>query len=167
MLELKLGELVLEQLRDSLPPQTAGGQDVGVVETPDLGRGVLRQSQVSRQTSDALDLGLAVGLRVQGEAGPVVLRSPKYMPPVSSRTTTKSAPRQTSALRGDLSTRESEPKLQGLRFPQVPSSLRRARIPCSGRTGEEGPHSGPPMAPRRTALAFFAALRVSSVRGLT
>lgn len=73
VLELELGELVLEQLRDGLPPQTAGGQDVGLVETPDLGRGVLRQSQVGRQTSDPLDLGLAVGLRVQGESGAVVL----------------------------------------------------------------------------------------------
>lgn len=73
VLELELGELVLEQLRDGLPPQTAGSQDVGLVETPDLGGRVLRQSQVSRQTSDPLDLGPAVGLRVHGEPGPVVL----------------------------------------------------------------------------------------------
>lgn len=67
VLELELRKLGLEQLGDGLPPQPAGGQDVGLVETPDLGRGVLRQGQMSRQASDALNLGPAVGLRVQGE----------------------------------------------------------------------------------------------------
>ena len=67
---------------------------------------------------------------------------------------------------GELSTRESDAKLQGRRLPKVPSSLRSWRRPCSGRTGEEGPHSGPPMAPRRTASADLAAARAEGVRGV-
>lgn len=38
-------------------------------------------------------------------------------------------------------------------------------MPCSGRTLPV-PHSGPPMAPRRTAEAALAASRASSVRGV-
>lgn len=60
--------------------------------------------------------------------------SPKYMPPVNSRIMLKFTPRTLSALRGDESTRESEAKKHGRRFPKVPSSLRSLRIPCSGRT---------------------------------
>src|SRR3954471_16401911 len=56
------------------------------------------------------------------------------MPPVSSRMMLKSTPRHTSALRGELSTRDGAAKLQGRRLPNVPISLRSLRIPCSGRT---------------------------------
>ena len=62
------------------------------------------------------------------------LRCPKYMPPVSSRTIVKSTPRQTSALSGERSTRESEAKLHGRRLPKAESDLRSFRRPCSGRT---------------------------------
>lgn len=68
VLELQLGELVLEEVGDGLAPQAAGGEHVGLVETPDLGRGVLGEGQEGRQAGDALDLGPAVGLRVHGEA---------------------------------------------------------------------------------------------------
>lgn len=37
-------------------------------------------------------------------------------------------------------------------------------MPCSGRTLPV-PHFGPPIAPRRTASAAFAASRASDVRG--
>lgn len=94
----------------------------------------------------------------------------------------KLVPRQTSALRGECSTRESEAKKHGRRLPYVCISLRRRRIPCSGRTFPvphfcyvvslrlcdvlvSGSRTGPPMAPSRTASAFFAALRASSVKG--
>lgn len=46
----------------------------------------------------------------------------------------------------------------------MPISLRSFSRPCSGRTAPV-PHSGPPMAPRRTASADLAAARASSVRG--
>jgi hypothetical protein len=46
----------------------------------------------------------------------------------------KFTPRTLSALRGDDSTRESDAKKHGRRFPNVPSSLRSLRMPCSGRT---------------------------------
>lgn len=68
VLQLQLRELVLEEIGDRLPPQTARSQHVGLVETPDLGRRVLSEGQEGRQTGDALDLGAAVGLRVHGEA---------------------------------------------------------------------------------------------------
>ena len=78
---------------------------------------------------------------------------------------TKSVPRHTDALSGDASTRASDAKKQGRRLPYVPISLRNFSSPCSGRT-EPVPHLGPPMAPRRTASAAFAAESVSSVRGV-
>lgn len=68
VLELQLGELVLEQLRHRLAPQAARGQHIGLVEGPDLGGRVLGEGQEGRQTGDALNLGAAVGLRVHGEA---------------------------------------------------------------------------------------------------
>lgn len=77
---------------------------------------------------------------------------------------TKSVPRQTEALRGEVSTRASEAKKQGRRLPYADISLRRRSRPCSGRTLPV-PHFGPPMAPRRTASADWAALRAESVRG--
>ena len=39
------------------------------------------------------------------------------------------------SLRGEILTRDSEAKLQGRRLPNVQSSLRSLRRPCSGRTG--------------------------------
>lgn len=68
MLQLQLRELILEQLRDSLPPQTTRSKHVCLVQTPDLGGGILSESQEGRQASNALNLGLAVGLGVHGEA---------------------------------------------------------------------------------------------------
>ena len=85
-----------------------------------------------------------------------------------------------------MEVRVSEAKLQGRRLPNVLSSLRSLRRPCSGRTGPvpyfywmeggvrvclegfcaaRGRSTGPPIAPRRTASAFLAAARASSVRG--
>ena len=78
-----------------------------------------------------------------------------------------------------MSTRDSEAKLHGLRFPKVPSSLRSLRRPCSGRTAPVPhfcgyqtddsiiqAHTGPPMAPKTTAWADLAALSASSVNGV-
>ena len=76
----------------------------------------------------------------------------------------KFVPLQTSAFKGEMSTKDSEAKLQGRRLPYVPICLRRARIPCSGRTFPV-PHFGPPIAPRRTASAALAASRALAVRG--
>lgn len=69
----QLRELLLKHLRHNLSPQSARGQNVGLVQTPDLGRGVLAQSQETSQTGDALNLGAGVGLGVHGETGTVVL----------------------------------------------------------------------------------------------
>lgn len=68
VLELQLRELALEQLCDRLPPQAAGSQHVCLVKTPDLGGRVLGEGEESRQTGNALNLGLAVGLGVHSKA---------------------------------------------------------------------------------------------------
>lgn len=68
VLKLQLGELLLEQFRDGLPPQTARGKHVGLVQTPNLCRRVLREGQEGRQAGDALNLGPGVGLGVHGIA---------------------------------------------------------------------------------------------------
>ena len=49
-------------------------------------------------------------------------------------TMVKFVPRQTSALRGEASTRLSEAKKHGRRLPKVCSSFRSLSRPCSGRT---------------------------------
>lgn len=86
-----------------------------------------------------------------------------------------------------MAVRVSEAKLQGRRLPKVWSSLRSLSRPCSGRMGpvpyfwvgvwgqsllggnlgRDGMErrTGPPIAPKRTASAFLAAARASSVRG--
>ena len=50
-------------------------------------------------------------------------------------------------LRGDAETRESEAKFAGRILAYNPSAFRRARRPCSGRTGLLTPHFGPPTEP--------------------
>lgn len=71
--ELELGELLLHDLGDYLSPQSAGGEHVGLVQTPDRNRGVLGEREVGGKAGDALDLGAGVGLGVHGEAGAIVL----------------------------------------------------------------------------------------------
>ncbi|KAG9755137.1 hypothetical protein KCU59_g165, partial [Aureobasidium melanogenum] len=68
---------------------------------------------------------------------------------------------ETSALSGEPSMSESEAKKQGLSSPFLLFLVRR----CGWRGKFGGERTGPPMAPRRTASADFAALRASSVRG--
>jgi len=77
----------------------------------------------------------------------------------------KSVPSQISAFRGDRAARVGDAKKQGRRLPNVPRDLRSLRRPCSGLT-EPVPYFGPPIAPRRIAWAFCAALRASSVSGV-
>ena len=86
------------------------------------------------------------------------------MPPVSSRTVTRSMPCSTiSALRDDapLSAGKS---FAGRRLAKSPSSLRMPSRAASGRTGASS-HLGPPTAPSSTASAACAARTVSSGRG--
>ena len=71
--ELELGELVGKDLGDDLAPKAAGGQHVGLIQAPHLGRRVLGQGEEAAEAGDALNLGAAVGLRVHGEARAVVL----------------------------------------------------------------------------------------------
>jgi len=77
---------------------------------------------------------------------------PKYKPPISSRTTMKSTPLAISSFNGLWVTRESEAKDAGRILAYNPSSFRRARIPCSGRTGPT-PHLGPPTEPNQIVEA--------------
>lgn len=76
-----------------------------------------------------------------------------------------SVPWQISSFRGDRDASVGEAKKQGRRLPNVFISLRSLRRPCSGRMGPT-PYLGPPIAPRRTACADWAAERAVSVRGV-
>lgn len=58
-----------------------------------------------------------------------------------------SVPLATSSLSGVYASKLSEANEAGRMFAKRLSALRRARIPCSGRTGELGPHFGPPTDP--------------------
>lgn len=73
VLELKLGELLADDVGHSLAPEAAGGEHVGLVQRPDLGGRVLGQGEEAGESGDALDLGAAVGLGVAGVAGAVIL----------------------------------------------------------------------------------------------
>ena len=73
------------------------------------------------------------------------------MPPVSSRTTIMSVPRNTSARSGDAWTKSSM-TLTGRILAKTLISARSFKSPCSGRTLALGSdHFGPPTAPRITA----------------
>lgn len=73
MANLQLRELLLHDLCDDLSPQSAGGEHVGLVQTPDRGRGVLGEGEVGSETGDALDLRARVGLGVHGVTRTVIL----------------------------------------------------------------------------------------------
>ena len=87
-------------------------------------------------------------------------RSPKYTPPVSSRTISMSTPSRSSGRSGDDATSAGW-TLTGRRFANSPSPPRSANSACSGRTGADGSdHFGPPTAPSRIASAAPHALDV-------
>lgn len=65
--EFQLGEFLLHGLGEDAAPEPAGGEHVGLVQTPDFaGRG-FGQGQVGRQAGDSLNLPARVGLAVLGE----------------------------------------------------------------------------------------------------
>lgn len=68
-----LGVFLLHNLGDNLAPQTAGSEDIGLVQTPDGQGRVVLQSEVGGETDDALDLLARVGLSVHGVSGAIVL----------------------------------------------------------------------------------------------
>lgn len=73
VVEGELGELVGHDLGEDLTPETAGGENVGLVETPDGSGRAVCEGKVSSETGDALDLGARVRLRVQSEAIAIIL----------------------------------------------------------------------------------------------
>src|SRR3954468_3881509 len=89
------------------------------------------------------------------------------MPPVSSRTTSRSVPSMRSRLSG-LASSSASNGLTRRRLANSPRPARRPSSPCSGRgfAGSVVSHCGPPTAPRRTASASRQAAMVSSGRGL-
>src|SRR3954470_3968359 len=88
------------------------------------------------------------------------------MPPVSSRTTSRSVPSRISRLSGLASSSEAN-GLTGRRLAKSPSPARIPSSPCSGRglAGSVVSHRGPPTAPSRMASASRQPARVSSGRG--
>src|SRR3954447_22352166 len=88
------------------------------------------------------------------------------MPPVSSRTTSRSVPSRILRLSGLASSSEAN-GLTGRRLAKSPSPSRMPSRPCSGRgfAGSVVSHRGPPTAPRRMASASRHPARVSSGRG--
>jgi hypothetical protein len=73
VVEGELGELFGYDLGEDLAPETAGGKNVGLVKTPDGSRRVARESKVSSEAGDALDLGARIRLRVQSKAFAIIL----------------------------------------------------------------------------------------------
>ena len=91
--------------------------------------------------------------------------SPKYIPPVNSRTINMSRPETTSCFKLDASAKASK-TIAGLKFANNPSSFLIARSPASGRISKSTlSHLGPPTAPNKTASACLAFSMVSDLRG--
>src|SRR6267378_3513614 len=93
-------------------------------------------------------------------------RSPKYIPPASSRTISRSRSPRRSGLRGEIPFSGSR-SFTGRTLTYSPSPFRKPSSPLSGRfpTSSES-HFGPPTAPRKTASAFPQASSVSFGRGV-
>ncbi len=72
MLNSEVGELVGKSLSHDLAPETAGGEDIGLVKRPDL-LITTTTGQETGQTSNTLDLGAGVGLLVPGLAAAIIL----------------------------------------------------------------------------------------------
>ena len=100
----------------------------------------------------------------------MVFRSPKYTPPVSSRTTTKSKPPPINSSFSGQAFFNCGNKSAGRRLQKSPNPLRMARSPASGRRlGGSSYHFDsptlPPTAPSSTESLSLAVLRASSVNG--
>ena len=92
--------------------------------------------------------------------------SPKYIPPVNSRMTMKSAPRTNSSFNGLLCIKQSK-VATGRMLANKPNFLRMASKPCSGRTFAVGSLSNrkSPTAANNTASARIHVWNVSSGNG--
>ncbi len=89
--------------------------------------------------------------------------SPKYAPPVSSRTMRMSTPSRTSGLIVEAGIRAGI-AATGLRFANASKDFLSFKSPASGRIGSRS-KSGCPTAPSRTASDAFALSNVSSEIG--
>lgn len=182
--QLQLRELLRHHLAHHLPPQPARRQHVRLVQTPHLHRGLLAQRQVPGQARDALDLGPGVGFGVVGGAVAVVLLARAEVDPAGEFADDGEVD---AAADGFLQGRDGDEggRGEGAR-PQVAeggegfAEGEEALLGADGAGAPflwfgvlgslvgweiEGELTGPPIAPRMIASAFFAAVRASSVRG--
>lgn len=70
---LQLGELLSHELGGNLSPESAGSQNVGLVQGPDWERRVMLQGQVGSKSDNSLDLWARVWLGVPGGSVTIVL----------------------------------------------------------------------------------------------
>lgn len=185
---LDLRELLGHDLSDNLTPQTASSQDISLVQTPHGQRGVVLQSQVGGQAGDALDLGARVGLSVHGVARAVIFLALAEVDATSQLTddvevdTTADFGLQWRAL-----DQRGRGEVAGTQVAECAHLLAQAQDTLLGTDSAGAPflfisvlvsllprpvfqvcrveRTGPPIAPRSTASAFFAASRASSVKG--
>lgn len=66
--QLQLRELVGHDLCDNFPPQSAGCEHIGLVQTPHWQGGIILQREMACKTRDTLNLGARVRFRVESEA---------------------------------------------------------------------------------------------------
>src|SRR6267143_2704084 len=93
-------------------------------------------------------------------------RSPKYMPPASSRTISRSSSPSRSAFKGEIPLSGSS-SFTGRTLTYIPSPFRRSSSPLSGRfPTDSASHFGPPTAPKNMASALRQPSRVSLGSGV-
>lgn len=73
MSDFQLRELLLNHIRDRLPPQSRRRQHIRLIQRPDRQRRVMSQRQMRRQPRNPLDLRARVRLRVPGDPIAVIL----------------------------------------------------------------------------------------------
>lgn len=182
-----LRELLGHNLSHDLAPQTAGREDVGLVQTPYGQRRVVLQGQVRSQAGDALNLGARVWLRVHGVSGPIVFLPLTEVDAAGQLTddveidTAAHFSLQRRAVdqrwRGEVAgsqvaesahlLAQAQDTLLGTHRASAPFLFMTVREYVVSRVFFGGcvERTGPPMAPRSTASAFLAASRASSVKG--
>lgn len=184
---LHLREFLRHNFRHRLAPQPTRREDVGLVQAPHGQRRVVLQGEVCREAGDTLNLDARVRLRVQRVAATVVLlalaevdTAGKFSDDVEVDATAHfgaewgsvdqrggcevAGPQVTEGGHFFAQFEETLFGADGTRAPFLFIPLLSASVMCMFVLRHW--RTGPPMAPKRTASAFFAAFKASSVRGL-
>ena len=182
--EGNLRVLLLHHLVNNLTPETASREDISLIQAPNGERRVVLQSEVGSEANNTLDLGPRVGLSVHGVSGAVVFLALAEVDTTSQLTDDVEVDTAADVgLEGGALDQRGRGEVAWAQVSECAHLLAQLQDALLGANGACAPflyareyggfmvvcggfrRTGPPMAPRRTASAFLAASRASSVRG--